>query len=396
MNTTLTQDVPTTTPVIDVGSTALTTITPKEHPDLRVVLSTAQQAKSDAFSKLTVLKMTGQDIVLFGSDRQKALSTALDTLLDGVTKGSSPLLFELFSRLKKGVDNINVVELETQIKNSLGKSFFTRVLDKVGLDSVAKRASRVNDQISSMITSKSKSLRDLMSAMEGQSQAEIQRLIGELTRLGALDNEYKTNVGEFAIYVDAGRKILTDGRKTETALIATAQQSRDPIQIQELKAYQRNLELFENRVLILENAYVKAPGQLESLGLIEGSTMTTLSETANSILEEFNDIKSSLISLSVMYKLQSVQQLNSERRKLREVLQKHSLKVLEDVSVQAAQVQGDNRLEDAMLLSSFATGIKTISEKVQAKLIENHTKYENARTQLIAAQNTFSEIKQLT
>ena len=50
---------------------------------------------------------------------------------------------------------------------------------------------------------------------------------------------------------------------------ASAQASQDAVQIRDAKDFRAKVDLFENRLLTLENAYAKAPVDLESIGIAQ-------------------------------------------------------------------------------------------------------------------------------
>jgi hypothetical protein len=355
---------------------------------LSITLNDQQREAAMKIASSTALAtMAPQQVVMFGTERQRELGVALDNLLDLFTKGNSPLLFELFDRLKKGVDGAKIEELEAQIRTALTKRWYEYIFGA----SLAKRVKRANEMVNSAIKSRTTTLRDLMRGMEGQIQDEVQRLIGDLSQLDTLGHEYEQNVEQFAVWVEAGRQILTQARDHKQELEIAAR-SGDPLAVQRLRDFERKLQIFENRLLVLETAYVKAPAQLESIGLASGAALSTLSETANSATEEFNDIKTALIQLAVSYQIQSVQTVNAARRELRATLQKHGLNTLESVAIAAARAAGDNRLEDAGLLVTFARGLKSIGDKVTSEVSVRNQKFAQAREILIEAQAAISNI----
>lgn len=329
-----------------------------------------------------------EKIVLYGSDRQKALGAALDKLLSQITKGSSPVLFELFNQLKKGIGDTNIGELETSIKDSLNKSWWHSVLDSIGLSSAAKRLEKANTKIGSMLSSKSKSLLDLTQSMEANLNVEVQKLVGESKMLAALADEYRKNVSEFKELSETGKVMLEDAQKEGKRLFEYAANTGQPLDLEAAKNFKQKVNLFENRLLVIDTIYTKAPAELEAIRLAREAGFQTIAETASSASEEFSDIKSILIKLAIAHTVQSVQGINAERRKLRDQLSAHGTNVLENVAVTAARSAGVNRMEDAQKLLDFTSKIATISDKVIAEGEQNKTRFADARESL-------SKVKQL-
>lgn len=353
-------------------------------PEFNTSVSVPNNALTQQAKAFDLTVVDEQQVVLFASDRQKAIGTALDGLLTEITKEGSPVLFELFRKLKKGVEDADIATVEAEIRKSMEKGFFSGVMDSLGLSSVAKRLEAANEKIGQMLTSKSKSLLDLTREMEAQIQTEVLKLIANSKSLNALADEYRKNVTEFGVYVDVGKLVLSNAKNTLAAKQAHAAQTNAPLDIEEAKLFAQKVDLFETRLVTIETILQKAPAELEAIRLSQGASLATLGETANSALEEFNDIKSILIKLSVSHQIQSVQAINAERRQLRDKLQTHGTNLLGQTAVAAAQAQGQNRVDDAKKLLEFATNVNGIAKKVEDEKKLNQTRFAEARTNLLA------------
>jgi hypothetical protein len=354
--------------------------------NLNIVLSeTAKQQASQIANSMPFVSMDEKQVVLFGQHLQKGLSEKMDVMLQEITKGNSPILFELFRQLKKGINTANIGEIEAEIRKSINKGFLTNMLESVGLSSVAGRMQKANVKINELITKKASTLRELIGEMESSIQNEANKLIESTSRLHQLGDSYRGSVEEIGIYVEAGRAIYNDGLIEYNKQLEVAKNSQDPVQAEACKRFKQKLDMFQARVLVLETAYTKSPVEMEYIRLGEGASLTTLGETANTVLEEFNDIKSTLIKVSVIHQIQTVQIMNQERRELRKALQNHSNDLLEDVSVNAEKSKGIHRLEDAEQLLDIAKRIDTIYTKVEEENKNNQLRFAEARTKLVEA-----------
>lgn len=319
---------------------------------------------------------------MFGNERQVEFGAKLDAILEELTKGTNPVLFQLFDQLSKGVEGVNLAELEKEIQESMKTSFFGRMLESMGLSSAAKRLQKANERVGGMLKSKSTSLLDICNNMQETTRKEVVKLINDSKRLEVLAKELKDNVDVFGDYVAAGRTILENAKQKHAALLSNGDAA-------EAKQLEDKIQLFENRVTILETVLVKAPTNIEAIRLGMNAGLQTLGETANSAVEDFNDIKGELIKLSVTHQIQTVQTLNEERRKLKASLTSHANQQLANVAVNAVKTQGLNRLQDAENLLKSAQELKEINTKVKAECAENVNRIAQARMKL-------SEIKQLT
>jgi len=340
-----------------------------------------------------LVQIDEQKIVLFGSERQREIGKSLDSLLVEITKGNSPILFELFSQLKKGVDETDVGQLEEDIRKSQGKSWYHPILDSIGLSSAAKRIQKANERIGGLLTSKSKSLLDLTKTMETNLQVEVQKLIADSKRLDSLAIEYRRNIQEFGNYVAAGKQILLQAQSVLAEKEKKAAQTNSPLDIEEVKNFRQKVDLFESRLVVLETVYAKAPVELEAIRISQGAALSTLGETANSALEEFNSIKSILIRLQLSQSIHSTQAINQERKNLLSKLENHGSNMLGQVAEKAAKDQGQNRIDDAKKLLDFANRLNTINDKVEAEKKLNVSRYAEARQSLQETKKLTEKIK---
>lgn len=364
---------------------------------LAVVLSPEQAAKvPEIVRSFSVATVPGTALVTFGQQPIAAFSSQLDSMLEQITKADSPLLFELFRQVSTGVKQMDLPELEADIRKKLDGNMLTRILSVIGLGSKAKRLEAAADEIRAMLQSKATTLLDLVRPMEAQIGTESTKLVTEINRLGQQATAYRGSILELGVYVEAGRQILVDAKTEQTRLETDATSSNDPVKVRDAKDFQTKVDLFENRLLALETAYAKAPVDLESIGIAQSAGLMTLADTISSAQTEFNDIKSALLRLHAMFQVRSLQQLNTLRRQLRADLQKYSLQQLETVAVDATKSAADARLEDARLLGEMATALGSISTKVDAEREKNKVKAAQARAMLVEAQQAVSVLKQPT
>lgn len=338
-------------------------------------------AAEDLARKTPLVKTADHTVVTFGQEAIASFGAKLDAILAEITKADSPVLFELFRTIKDGVNGADLGELEKTIRTKLQAGFFERILMALGLSDPAKRLKQVTDEVRGMLQSKAKSLSDLIKPMEKQIDSETTKLIGEVSRMSTLADGYRDNIESLGVYVEAGRHMVAIA-ETELARQTELASSGDPLKVQQARDFAQKLDLFRNRVLVLESAYAKAPTDLDSIGLVRGAALATLADTVTSAHAEFNDVKSILIRLHALFQTQSVQQMNLMRRELRASLQGYGLDVLENVSVDAAKASGEARLADADLVLGAAQRLRVIADKVLAEGERNKQRYAAARLKL--------------
>ncbi|MBX5172008.1 Toxic anion resistance protein (TelA) [Rhizobium sp. NZLR1b] len=329
-------------------------------------------------------------LITFGQEAIGGFGAKLDAILSQITNAQSPVLFELFRTIRDGINDADLKGLEASIREKLKGNFLERLLTAVGLGDPAKRLKSVTDEVRGMLQSKAKSLGDLVRPMEAEIEEESGKLILEVSRMSTLAEGYRDTIVSLGVFVEAGRRILADAGRELDRLTEEAA-SGDPLKVQEARDFSQKRDIFQNRVLVLETAYAKAPADLDSIGIARGAALATLADTVTSANAEFNDIKSMLIRLHALFQMQSIQQMNTMRRELRASLQHYGSEVLEDVSVNSVRAAGETRLADADLVLGTAQRLRNIADKVVAEGERNKERYAAARAKLEQARQIVTD-----
>lgn len=353
-----------------------------------LIVQPSPPTKTNSSIKFELENLEGPQIVLFGSERQRELSQKLDDLLVLVTKGSSPVLFEMFRQLQKGIDEANLPELEKSVREALQKRWYHSILDVLHLSNRIDRMQKASSRVENMVISKSKSLLDLTRKMEDSTETEVAKLVSDISKLSALAIEYRKDLEVLQEYVDSGNQILAISKARLENMRNTVDRN-DQLSVENLERYEQKVELFENRVLTLEHAVGSAMKELQAIRLSQGAAFSTLGETANASMQDFNEIKAALIKQSVNMQLQQVQQMGKERRVLKNKLQSYESQTLDNVAINAKQSMGLNRLEDANNLLENAKKLKALSDRLIAEERENQKRYSEARQKLEESKKHF-------
>jgi len=363
------------------------------NPPVAVTVTLPPERSGDVEAltqRVSLMTAEPHTLITFGQEAVGSFGARLDDILSQITNAQSPVLFELFRTIREGVNGADLGELEASIREKLKGSFIERILMAVGLGDPAKRLQRVADEVRGMLQSKAKTLGDLIRPMEKQIEDESTKLIGEVSRMSTLAQGYRDTILALGVYVEAGRRVLAQAGR-DLARLTEEAKAGDALKVQEARDFSQRLDIFQNRVLVLETAYAKAPADLDSLGLARGAALATLADTVTSANAEVNDIKSILIRLHALFQMQSVQQMNEMRRELRTSLQNYGLQVLEDVSVGAAKASGETRLADAELVLGTAERLRMIADKVVAEGERNRARYAEARAKLEQARQIVTD-----
>ena len=376
----------TLTTTLDMPNAALTQAVAVHLP------STYLEKVPAVVNGLNIEHVTGPQIISFGQAPINEFSRHLDDMLAQITKADAPVLFELFRQISKGVKNMDLPVLELQIREKLKGTWFSRLTRTIGLSQPADYLEKVTDEVRALLKSKASSLLDLIRPMELQISAETTKLIAEINRLNQQAEGYRDSILNLGVYVVAGHQTLHATKQQLLEVEHAAQTSQDPMQIRAAKDFRIKVELFENRVLTLEQTYAKAPVDLESIGIAQHAGLMTLADTVSSSQVEFNDIKSALLRLNATFQIKSLQQLNSMRRELRADLQKYTLQQLETVAIDATRSAADAQLDQAQLLLGVAKTLEQISSKVDAERENNKIKINTTRELLKQVQQSMATL----
>lgn len=343
-------------------------------------------------SSLVVSKAPVTQLVMFGQEPIQKFSSQLDQMLAQISETDSPVLFQLFKQISTSVKEMNLPQLEVEIRKRLEGSPLDRVLNFIGLGDRAEQLQEAADQISALLQSKANSLLEIVRPMEKQIATESTNMIEEINRLGQLAEIYRGSILDLGIYVEAGRQILHGASEELVHLEEEARTTGDPLKVNDVREFHSRLEVFTNRLMTLETAYVTAPIDLESIGISQNASLMALVDTVNTGHSELNAIKSTLLRLHSLFQTKSLMEITAMRRNLRAQLQKYSLQQLEEVAVDAASLATDGRLEAAKLLVDSATVLQNISNKVEEVRIRNLGKTAEATALLVQAQQVVSQL----
>lgn len=330
----------------------------KSVPDIPQNPSLSESVQKLVRDNALTLQTESEKAITFALDVEKKLADSLNSLLEVITKGQSPVVFEMFNRLSKGVKDVNIGELKETIEASQKQSGWKKLFGQ----SIGKHLEEAHKKISDLLTSKSKSLLDLVKSMEIDAAKSAETVRSSVNTIKQLGENYRKLSQELYDYDLAAQEILKNGR----VYLASLPES-NPIELQTKKSFEQLLDLFENRSIMIKQSLAEVPVQLDFVRASEGSGLVTLSESISGSVFEFNQIKTALIKISVSYNIGSLQTLSDERRKLRENLSKHGDDQLEKVAIKAAQMSSTNRLEDANLLLESAQRLSSLADKVKAE-----------------------------
>lgn len=97
--------------------------------------------------KFNVPSLVETQIITFGQEPVSEFSHHLDEMLEQITKANSPVLFELFRQMSKGVKDMDLPSLEADIRKKLEGGWLSRIARMIGLSSQASRLESAAEEV---------------------------------------------------------------------------------------------------------------------------------------------------------------------------------------------------------------------------------------------------------
>ncbi|WP_460735302.1 hypothetical protein [Lysobacter tyrosinilyticus] len=334
-------------------------------------------------------------IATIGISAEQNLGKTLDGMLARLDKKSAAKVFDLFARLQRGVDDANLPEILEKVqrgeKTGLLGTLRALLLKLMG-KSAEEIAQDLMDQLSDLITGRTRTLAMEMQKLEGELNKEMQVLSTELTSLGQLKQKYGEHFGEFTVQAAVARAFVDKARAYVQAQAAAADPA-DLVAQARVRELEDKLRLLDSRALALEGTYTRLPADRLVIQQVEDAGVATLQETATTVASRFASIKMALLSIQGAFAVKTVQQISARQAKLDEQLTKLRGDALKDVAVTAARAPGDNRLAQAKQIEAIIVSTREINALVKASRKETDEKFDIARASFEQSRNALMQLR---
>jgi len=354
----------------------------------------AVQAQA-ALAALDFETIAPADIVTIGTGAEQNLSRTLDGFLARLDKRTAAKVFDLFGRLQKGVDDANLPEILDKVQKGEQRGFLAGLLNTVvnkltgrSADDVARE---LMDQLTELITGRTRTLATEMQRLEGELGREMQALSGELKTMEQLRLKYGEHFGEFTLDAAVARAFV-DKASAHVQAQAAAADPADVVAQAKVRALEEKLRLLESRALALEGTYTRLPADQLVIQQVEGAGVATLQETATTLAARLASIKMTLLSIQGAFAVKAVQQLSARQARLDEQLTKVRAQALKDVAVSAARAPGDNRLAQARQIEAVIASTREIDQLVRTARQETDQKFDTARELFAQSRTALAEL----
>jgi len=348
-----------------------------------------------ALAALDFATIAPADIVTIGLGAEQALGRTLDGFLARLDKKTAAKVFDLFGRLQKGVDDANLPEILEKVQKGEDRGFFgglvNSIVHKLTGKSADEAAREFMDELTELITGRTRTLATEMQRLEAELGREMQSLSGELRTLDQLKQKYGEHFGQFTVDAAVARA-LVDKAGAYVHAQAAAADPADVVAQARVRELEEKLRLLESRALALEGTYTRLPADQLVIQQVQAAGVATLQETATTLASRLASIKMALLSIQGAFAVKVVQQLSARQAKLDEQLTKVRAEALKDVAVTAAKAPGDNRLAQARQIEAVIASTQEIDQLVQAARRETDQKFDTAREVFAQSRSALAEL----
>ncbi len=359
-------------------STAVSTalVMPQNFPvNLEPQQVQALQARVDKFDFEAI---PAQLIASLGQEPTVALNRVLDSFLDRVNKADNPQIFKLVDTLADEIAKERIGELADQIL-SAKPSVMNRIMGVFSKKALQRGMDTAYEELGRVARNKSKSLSDVVAAMEKKLQLEMNKLNEELRVMDTLKGEYRKAFVSFAEEVAFLNNALNKAQAQMPALLAAA--DKDVIRQQELQDKLQNLE---SVALSREAMMTRMPAEQLIIRQLQNAGVSTLQELSVTMGDRFASIRMTLLGIHGANLVRGVQRLGQANANLDSQLQEARAKLMGVVVTTAANAPGDNRMQQANELKRVVADTQALQNIVEAARDTNKAKFDEARTTMAA------------
>ena len=359
-----------------------------------IVLKEAQLPDAEQrLAKLDFRSISQAEIVTIGLPEEQHLSTTLDGFMARLNRTDAKETFELFTQVKKGVEDAKLPEIIEKIQSPVEPGMFAKFTGMFRGKSASQLKDELFKSISDMITGRTKTLADLLAKMEGEIKSKLAGLLSELQVQQRLKESYLIHFGEFTVAAAVARAFLEKARADVAEEEATlAVNPTDSVQQARVQELQSKLVLLESRALALEGTYTRLPADALVIQQLQQAGVSTVQEVATTMNQRLSSIKMTLLAINGTFQIQGVQMLAERSATMDQQLLDARGQLLKQVAGTAAAAPGNNRLAQAKQIESVIAQVREVGEIVDKAREESKQRMAEARTSFAAARQELARL----
>lgn len=345
-----------------------------------------------ALSGLDFVTIKPASIVQLGHEAELGLNTTLDGFLTRLDRSNAAPIFELFTRLKKGVKDSDLEGVLKQIETA-HPGFFAKIMGAVRHKSATDIAHDTIEGLRQTLAGKTGTLRDLVAQLEIEMKNQIAKLVDELRGMEKLKDDYSVHLGQFALAAAVTEAFVKKATEHVERRRGELTQNTSNEARQEIVELETKLQLLQSRALALEGTYTRLPADQEVIRQIQIAGVTTLGETLTTQAARMASIKMTLITANSALAVKGVQNLAKQGQELDESLASARGKLVQQVATAAAAAPGDNRLAQVVQIQKIIAESAELYRAVEVITKQNSQKFASAKLSFEKARETMADLR---
>lgn len=244
-------------------------------------------------------------LITYGTVPQEKLQAKLKKLLEGVKVKDLGKAGDLVLQMVEVMDYLKVDELKaelTRADDDNWKNFLARVPLIGRMFSTA-----------SIYLERRKEIVEKLDKIEEGAKADRRNLLEEIAKLDGLFRGIEGNFYEVGVYVVSGEKALLRGKDEFRELREKASRSGNPLDISRVVTVHENLMAFDDTLMELKNAFVRAPITAQRIRLIQRVGRDQVRKITHDLLFTLTQLMEGIIQLNTLLDIAQSQANSKER-----------------------------------------------------------------------------------
>ncbi len=293
-------------------------------------------------------------IRFYGYKEEKAMSSFLDELLDGIKAKDADLAGELVVALNKNIDDLKLQKFQDILEGKEGGGLF-------GL--FTSKAKELGKMIQFLVD-RQKDVRAQFDKMQLQAETERNELIEDNTKYQLLLNRTIDQIEAVMPIIVGGQLALKRGLQAYQSLRDRAvEQSANTLLASQVQDFGNNLEAFNHRLVNLQISFTKrAATTIPKIRGIQDAVNIEMDNLVDKVIFVIPALKEAIIDIVTTAKLRKLQLNRKDEEALLKRVEDLRNRTMKDAVLEAKRSEGDYVTKIALLVNMKNTLIEICDE----------------------------------
>ncbi|MFH1153006.1 MAG: toxic anion resistance protein [Pseudomonadota bacterium] len=315
-------------------------------------LNPNQQKQAHEFAG-TVSFTDRNSIRFYGYKEEKAMSTFLDELLDGIKAKDADLAGELLIALNRNMDELKLQK-------------FQDILEGKGSGILNMFTSKARELVKMIqfLVDRQRDVRTQFDKMQLQAESERNSLIEDNTKYQLLLDRTLDQIEAVMPIIVGGQIALERGLKEYQELHArSVEQSSNTLLASQVQDLGNNLEAFNHRLVNLQISFTKrAATTIPKIRAIQDAVNIEMDNLVDKVIFVIPALKEAIIDIVTTAKLKKLQLGREEEEALLRRVEDLRNRTMKDAILEAKRSEGDYATKIALLVSMKDTLVQICHE----------------------------------